>query len=93
MPTSDDQTPDNRPGPYFVSCLDAGRVFLMAGPYERHAQALADVDAAHKIAAEVDGRSWFMFWGTVRVEDSKKVGRLNALGLMPACVVEQPVAH
>jgi hypothetical protein len=80
------QAPDTKPGPYYVSCADAGKVHLMAGPYELHAEALADVDKACRIASEADGRAWFMAWGTVRIEGSDKVGRLNTFGLMPARV-------
>lgn len=35
--------PDTRPGPYYVSAIDAGKVHTMAGPYAEHASALADV--------------------------------------------------
>ena len=76
------QTPDTKPGPYYVSCVDAGKVFLMAGPYDAHAQALADVDKACRIASDCDGRAWFAEWGTLRIEGGQHVGRLNTLGLM-----------
>ena len=46
------QTPDTRPGPYYVSAVDAGRLHLMAGPYADHAAALTDVDRALSIAHE-----------------------------------------
>jgi hypothetical protein len=69
-------------GPYYVSAIDAGHTFLMAGPYELHGAALADVDRALHIACERDGRAWFMAWGTVRIEGSECVGKLNELGLM-----------
>lgn len=75
-------TPDTAPGPYYVSAVDAGRTFLMAGPYDFHGSALADVDRALRIANERDGRAWFMSWGTVRVEGCEQRGRLNELGLM-----------
>ena len=75
-------TPDTAPGPYYVSAVDAGRTFLMAGPYELHGAALCDVDRAFRIANEHDGRAWFMAWGTVRIEDCERRGRLNELGLM-----------
>lgn len=76
-------TPDTALGPYYVSAIDAaGRTFLMAGPYELHGAALADVDRALNIAYEHDGRAWFMAWGTVRVEGHECRGRLNELGLM-----------
>ena len=71
------QTPDTRPGPYYVSAVDAGRLYLMAGPYADHATALQDVDRALAIAHEHDARAWFMTWGTVRVDGCDKIGRLN----------------
>ena len=74
-------------GAYYVSAVDAGHVFLMAGPYQTHADALADVDKALEIADSKDGRSWFMGWGTVNVAERYKgklfpLGKLNELGLM-----------
>lgn len=29
-------TPDTRPGPYYVSAINAGKVHTMAGPYAEH---------------------------------------------------------
>lgn len=75
-------TPDTAPGPYYVSAIDHKCTFLMAGPYELHGAALADVDRALHIAYEHDGRAWFMAWGTVRVDGCERRGRLNELGLM-----------
>ncbi len=75
-------TPDTAPGPYYVSAIDAGRTFLMAGPYTLHGAALADVDKVRDIANKHDGRAWFMAWGTVRIEGSDRVGTLNKLGLL-----------
>lgn len=75
-------TPDTRPGPYYVSAIDAGKVHTMAGPYAEHAAALADVDRACRIASDIDGRAWFMAWGTVRLDGSDRVGTLNKHGLI-----------
>lgn len=77
------QEPDSRPGPYFVSAVDGDRVHIMAGPYEHHADALADVDRARDIAYSHDGRAWFMAWGTVRIEGSDRIGQLNKFNLIP----------
>lgn len=77
-----EQIPDAAPGPYFVSAIDHDKIYLMAGPYETHAEALANVDKALQVAFEHDGRAWFMAWGTVRIEGSQRVGRLIELGLM-----------
>jgi hypothetical protein len=68
-------------GNYYVSAVDAGRTWLMAGPYKSHVEALATVDKALKIADEKDGRAWFMAWGTVRVA-SNKLGVLNRHGFI-----------
>lgn len=76
------QTPDTRPGPYYVSAIDAGKTYTMAGPYADHASALADVDRARDIASDHDGRAWFMSWGTVRIEGSDRVGNLNKHGMI-----------
>lgn len=39
------QTPDTKPGAYYVSAVDAGRTVLLFGPYlNNHAGALAAVD-------------------------------------------------
>ena len=76
------QTPDTRPGPYYVSARDNGKTFIMAGPYETHAEALAKVDEALQIANEHDGRAWFMSWGTVRVGGSERIGTLTKRGLI-----------
>lgn len=54
----------------------------MAGPYATHEAALNHVDPARTIAEGIDPRVWFMAWGTVRIEGSTQVGRLNALGLI-----------
>ena len=70
-------------GGYYVSAIDAGRTFLMAGPYQTHAAALADVNKALRIADKHDGRAWFMSWGTVqKIDGDLKPGSLNKYGLL-----------
>lgn len=76
------QTPDTRPGPYYVSAVDGTKNYLMAGPYAQHADALADVRRVRDIADNADARSCFMFWGTCRIEGSDRVGNMNKLGLI-----------
>lgn len=76
------QQPDTKPGPYYVTAIDNGRVHLMAGPFGEHAEALGLVDKAREIAYEHDGRAWFMAWGTSRVEGCEKLGSLNRHGLI-----------
>ena len=77
-----EQIPDTAPGPYFVSVVEHDKTYLMAGPYPTHEEALANVEKALHVAYEHDGRAWFMAWGTVRIEGSKRVGRLTELGLI-----------
>ena len=75
-------------GRYFVTAIDAGHTYYMAGPYPEHVDALADVQKALEIADRHDGRAWFMSWGTVRITDDSyrpnMVGNINKAGLMPA---------
>ena len=77
-------TPEDCPptGGYYVSCIDDnGNVFLMAGPYRTHGAALADERRVCLKASDVDGRAWFMAWGTCR-KDSTEPGVLNKHGLL-----------
>ena len=76
------QKPDSKPGPYYVSAIDAGKKYLVAGPYTNHSLALADVDRVRDIAGDYDGRACFMAWGTCRVEGSQALGSMNKLGLI-----------
>jgi hypothetical protein len=72
-------TPEDCPphGGYYVSCIDdSGNAFLMAGPYRTHGEALAAENKACKIASDIDGRAWFMAWGTCH-KDSREPGVLN----------------
>ena len=71
-------------GNYFVTAIDGPNWFPMSGPYATHAEALADVDKALKIANEYDGRAWFMAWGTARmpVDTRHTAGILNKKGLL-----------
>lgn len=80
-------TPHDCPesGSYYVSAQDAGRLYLMAGPYTTHAAALGDVQRALSIADKHDGRAWFMSWGTVRKDLpilEAPAGSLNKAGLL-----------
>ncbi len=75
-----EQTPDPRPGRYYVSVLNGGRSALLAGPWPRHEQALAQVEAVRAFACEVDPRGHWYAFGTARLpEDSPAVpGKLNS---------------
>jgi hypothetical protein len=71
------------PGTYYVSAVDGSSWWRMAGPYNTHQDALADVDRARNIANEHDGRAWFMGWGTIRDREGKREpGNLNRAGLI-----------
>jgi len=57
----------------------------MAGPYQAHADALADVDKVNRICCDKDttGKAHWMSWGTCRRKDGyDKPGKLNQLGLL-----------
>src|SRR5579863_2154582 len=80
-------TPESCPetGGYYVSAVDGPDYWKMAGPYQTHAAALADVDRVMKLTDKYDrsGRAWFMSWGTIRVENGTEPGNLNRAGLLP----------
>lgn len=72
-------------GHYYVSALDGDVYYLMAGPYQAHADALADVDKVNRICCDKDttGKAHWMSWGTCRRKDGyDKPGKLNQLGLL-----------
>jgi hypothetical protein len=70
-------------GTYYVSAVDGPSWWRMAGPYNTHQEALADVERARSIAVKHDGRAWFMGWGTIRDREGKREpGNLNRAGLM-----------
>jgi hypothetical protein len=81
--TNPKQQPDTEPGNYYVSIIRDGRVGLLAGPFRKHADALAMVDQARTEAEKADPRAAFDSFGTVRLaDDYTKPGVLNArLGL------------
>lgn len=70
---------------YYVSVVDAGRVGLLAGPFDDHADALALVDSARALAVSLNPWAHFYAFGTVaRRDDYRKPGLLNGqLGISP----------
>jgi len=71
---------DTRPGPYFVTVIDGARTGFLAGPFRTHAEALAMVPAAKRIAMALDPRAVFYAFGTVRWKDPNTpapTGKLN----------------
>jgi len=75
------QIPDTRLGHYYVSAIDAGKYYLMSGPYELHQTALNDVKKVRQICDEIHPKSIWMAFGTCRVEINNKPGKLQELGL------------
>ena len=49
---------------YYVSAIDDTKRYLVAGPYTSHTDAAAKVDHVRAEADKLDGRAWFMAWGT-----------------------------
>lgn len=90
------QTPDTKPGDYYVSVIDqagnngAGRYALMLGPFKNnHAEALAMVDEVRKVAEGIDPRAvWYLF-GTCRLDTKPETevgnppGKLNSYLFYP----------
>lgn len=79
-------TEDDCPrGTYYITAIDGLSWWRMAGPYDTHQEALADVKRAYELCDKHDrsGRGCFMGWGTARVKDGcRKRGILNERGLM-----------
>jgi hypothetical protein len=78
------QTPDTRPGAYFVTMEYDGRFYRLLGPFDNdHAAALAKVDAVRTKANELDPRAAFAGFGTCRLPNDDSVpiryGSLNKL--------------
>lgn len=80
------KTIDHESGRYYVSMRDPDlpkKVWLLAGPFWFHREALAMVDRAREEAHKVDPWTWFKSVGTVRMQDDfDRPGKLNVrLGL------------
>lgn len=76
------QTPDARPGKYFVTAIDNGRFARLVGPFATHADALALVDRAREVCYGLTGGAshWWAF-GTCRQDDdalSCAPGKINS---------------
>lgn len=62
------QTPDTKPGAYYVTVVDGPRVGRLLGPFfDDHAGALAMVDSVRAHAETVDPRAAFYAFGTCRI--------------------------
>lgn len=61
--------PDDRPGYYYVSVRDGHRWSLLYGPFGRHADALAAVEATRRAAERLDARAVWYAFGTARLAE------------------------
>lgn len=66
MNKQDDQQPDPQPGRYYVTAIDGAKRYFLAGPWETHAEALAQVESVRRFAELTDPRAIWMAYGTAR---------------------------
>lgn len=74
---------DSRPGSYYVTCRnDVGKVAWLLGPFPAHAEALAMVGKARRLAATIDPWTAFYAFGTARIDykpgETPFQGKLNS---------------
>lgn len=62
---------------YYVSIIDGPKFNVVAGPFRTHEKALEMVEPARKVGNEVDMKSHFYGWGTVKMKNGHKEGVLN----------------
>ena len=79
---TDVQTPDIKPGLYYVSAVRSGgrQWWPLLGPFpDDHSAAIRKVDAVRKLACELDPRGCWYAYGTVRIEhqENPPQGALN----------------
>ncbi|AJZ56027.1 hypothetical protein [Paraburkholderia fungorum] len=79
---TDVQTPDIKPGLYYVSAVRSGgrQWWPLLGPFpDDHLAAILKVDAVRKLACELDPRGCWYAYGTVRIEhqENPPQGALN----------------
>ena len=80
------QTPDTKSGNYYVTAIDGKRHAVLAGPFrDNHQAALDTVDAAKRLAQDLDPKAVFYSFGTARTDYAyHRPGVLNErLGLAP----------
>lgn len=79
------------PGFYYVTVMDAGTYYKMAGPYSTHQDALGIVKTARELTGKHGGSKGlymeaFGGWGTIRLLNDHpragELGVLNAKGLL-----------
>lgn len=63
---------------YYVTMIRCDRTARLAGPFDRHEDALAHVEPARQAAYDADSRSWFDLFGTAGIESANhRPGVLN----------------
>jgi len=83
--TDAEQTPDTKPGGYYVTMVRDGRVAYLVGPFiNDHAAALRAVEPARIAAAKIDPFADFDLFGTARLDfEHCRPGALNAAFGLP----------
>lgn len=56
-------------GRYYVTVRDHDRTGWLLGPYDTHAEALANVDRGNELACNADPRAHWYAFGTARITD------------------------
>lgn len=62
---------------YYVSVVDGNKFALLAGPFRTHEAALKMVDKVTEKAQEIDRKSIFYGFGTVKMGNGHREGSLN----------------
>jgi hypothetical protein len=66
------------PGNFYVSVINGERWTPVYGPFKTHSEALENVNKAKTKGNEVDPKSVFYAWGTIKMTESySKPGILN----------------
>jgi hypothetical protein len=82
--THDDEDPARK---FYVSVVDGERFNFLAGPFDTHAEALAQVEPTRSRAEEVDPRACWYSFGTARAPAG-----YTAPGLLDAAYPKKQVA-
>jgi len=73
------QTPDPRPGNYYVTARKGEFYVLLRGPFPAHADALAAVRETMLKACDLDPRGHWYEYGTARMNEYQPdIGKLNS---------------
>jgi hypothetical protein len=70
---------------FYVSVTNGNRKLLALGPFDRHGDALAEVDRVRRFVVDRDRDGWTYQFGTARHPSARAAGVLNRLlGFSPA---------